>query len=173
MSAVPLRRLLLLFLLFGVLTMPLAWLWLQWGEGVYVRLLWKLLDPLYDSLGLRHQRGGPVAPRLISIVPFVVLMVITPGMRWRRRLVGTLIGLLAIACFHLLLFLLVDSVYVVLGRNRRALAKIVPLLLINDGIPFLVWLFFARDFLRRLVPAFGEPGKGPPSPPAQGPSGRR
>jgi hypothetical protein len=159
---VPARRLLLLALLFFALTMPLAWLWIEWGEGVYARALLAILEPVYDAIGLRHQRGGPVAPRLVSVVPFVVLMAITPGMGWRRRVVGSLIGLCVIACFHLLLFLLVDAAYVVLGRSRRALARIVPFLLINDGIPLLVWIFFARDFLRRLVPALGER---PPAPP--------
>jgi hypothetical protein len=173
MSTVPARRLLLLLFFFFALTMPLAWLWLEWGENAYARFLLALLEPLYDAIGLRHRRGGPVAPRLVSVVPFVVLMAITPGMGWRRRGVGSLVGLLLIACFHLLLFLLVDSAYLVLGRSRRALTKIVPFLLINDGIPFLVWLFFARDFLRRLVPAFGEPREGRPGPPPQGPTGRR
>ena len=32
----------------------------------------------------------------------------------------------------------------------------------DDGIPFLVWLFFARNFLRRLVPALAEPAQGSP-----------
>jgi len=146
----------LLLLLFFALTLPLAWLWIEWGEGVYARFLLGLLEPGYAAIGLRHQRGGPVAPRLVSLVPFVVLMAITPGMGWRRRAVGTLVGLAVILCFHLLLFLLVDSAYVVLGRTRRALTKIVPFLLINDGIPFLIWLFFAREFLRDLVPALAE-----------------
>jgi hypothetical protein len=114
-----------------------------------------------------------VSPRLVSIVPFVVLMAITPGLTWRRRAVGSLVGLLLIACFHLALFTLVDASYAVLGRSRRALTKIVPFLLINDGLPLLIWLFFARDFLRRLVPAFGEPAEGSSGPPAQGPPGRR
>lgn len=170
MSAAPVGRLLGLLLLFVVLTMPLAWLWLEWGEAAYAHLLLAILDPLYDVLGLRHQRGGPVAPRLVSVVPFAVLMAITPGMGLRRRLVGVGVGLLVIACFHLFLFLFVDAAYVVLGRTRRALAKIVPLLLINDGIPFLVWLFLARDFLRSLVPALREPASEPGD---QGSPGRR
>jgi hypothetical protein len=155
-SAVPARRLLVLLLLFFALSIPLAWLWLHGGERVYARLLLAILDPCYDALGLRHRRGGPVAPRLVSVVPFAVLMAITPGMGWRRRVVGTLVGLAVIMCFHLLLFLLVDSAYHVFGRTRRALARIVPFLLVNDGIPFLVWVFFARDFLRRVVPGLGE-----------------
>jgi hypothetical protein len=159
MSAVPVRRVLLLILLFFALTLPLAWLWLEWGEAVYARSLLHLLKPLYASLGLHHKRGGPVSPRLVSIVPFVVLMALTPGLSLRRRVVGTLVGLLLIACFHLALFTLVDASYAVLGRTRRALTKIVPFLLINDGLPLLVWVFFARDFLRRLVPALGEPRK--------------
>ena len=152
----PPRRLLPLLGLFFALTLPLAWLWLEWGEKAYAGILWWILDPVYDALGLRHQRRGPVGPRLVSVVPFVVLMAITPGMAWRRRVAGCLVGLALIACFHMLLFVFVDSTYAVLGRNRRALAKIVPFLLINDGIPFLVWLFFARDFLRQLVPGLRE-----------------
>jgi hypothetical protein len=167
-NGAPARRLLLLLLLFFALTLPLAWLWIAWGEGVYARFLLALLEPGYAAMGLRHQRGGPVAPRLVSLVPFVVLMAITPGMGWRRRAVGTLVGLAVILCFHLLLFLLVDSAYVVLGRTRRALAKIVPFLLINDGIPFLIWLFFARDFLREIVPAFGEAPRERRPPPGAG-----
>jgi len=153
---VPARRLLLLLALFFAGTMPLVWLWLEWGERAYASLLWALLDPLYDAMGLRHVRGGPVAPRLVSIVPFVVLMAITPGLAWRRRATGTLVGLAVIVAFHLLLFVLVDSAYVVFGRGRKALSRIVPFLLVNDGIPFLVWLFFARDFLRQVVPGFRE-----------------
>jgi len=173
MSRVPAGRLLLLLLLFVALTMPLAWFWLEQGERIYVHLLRQAAGPIYDALGLRHQRGGPVVPRLVSVVPFVVLMLITPKMGWRRRVKGLLLGLLAIACFHVALFVLVDAIYAVLGHNRRALAKIVPFLLINDGIPFLIWLFVARDFLRSLVPAFERRGGSSGGPPAQDPSGRR
>ena len=154
-------RLLVLLLLFFALTVPLAWLWIEWGERAYARFLLALLEPVYAAMGLRHHRGGPVSPRLISIVPFVVLMAITPGMALRRRIAGMLVGLVVIFCFHLLLFLLVDSAYAVFGKTRRALAKIVPFLLINDGVPFLVWLFFARAFLRDLVPALAEAPRDP------------
>ena len=156
----PARRLLLLLALFFAGTLPLAWLWLEWGERAYVDLIFTLLDPLYEAIGLRHQRGGPVAPRLVSIVPFAVLMAITPGLGWRRRTTGILVGLALIFGFHLLLFVLVDSAYLVFGRGRKALSRIVPFLLVNDGIPFLVWLFFARDFLRQVVPGFREPPRG-------------
>jgi hypothetical protein len=163
MGAGPLRRLAVLLLLFFALTLPLAWLWLAWLQDGYVALLFAVLDPLYDALGLRHHRGGPVAPRLISVVPFAVLMLITPGTSWRRRLRGLLLGLALIFAFHLLFFALSDAAYSAFGRRRRALTKIVPFLLLNDGLPFLVWLFFARDFLRELVPALAEPRRRPPA----------
>ena len=171
MSAVPVRRLLLLLGLFLALSMPLAWLWLEWGQAYYVRLLRVLLHPVYRAIGLRHEVGGPVAPRLVSLVPFLVLMAITPAMSWRRRWVGALVGVAVILGFHLVLFVMVDAAYAVLGRNRRALSRIVPFLLVNDGLPFLVWLFFARDFLRQLVPALGEEAPGARGP--QPPPGRR
>ena len=162
MSAGPLRRLAVLLLLFFALTLPLAWLWLAWLQEGYVALIFAVLDPLYAAIGLHHTRGGPVAPRLVSVVPFAVLMAITPGTPWRRRLRGLVLGLVLIFVFHLLFFTLVDAAYEVLGRRRRALAKIVPFLLLNDGLPFLVWVFFAREFLRELVPALAEPRRRPP-----------
>jgi len=150
-------RLLLLLFLFFALTLPLTWLWLEGGgQQLYTDLLWGILRPFYRAAGLRHVRGNPVAPRLVSVVPFAVLMAITPGLGWRRRAAGILFGILVIAGFHLFFFVLADSAYAVFGRSRRALARIVPFLLLNDGIPFLVWLFFARDFLRDLVPALRE-----------------
>jgi hypothetical protein len=159
MSAVPVRRLLLLLLLFFALSMPLAWLWVEWGQARYVHLLRVVLGPVYRAIGLQPQGGGPVAPRLVSLVPFLVLMAITPSIPWRRRWIGALVGTALIVCFHLLLFVVVDASYAVLGRNRRALSRIVPFMLVNDGIPFLIWLFFAREFLRQLVPGLAE---GPP-----------
>ncbi len=165
----PTRHLLLLLFLFFALTVPLSWWWLDSGQGFYARLLLAILDPVYDAMGVRHQRGGPAAPRFVSLVSFVVLMAITPGMSWRRRLLGLLLGIALIASFHMLLFVLVDTAYVVLGRSRRALAKIVPFLLINDGLPFVVWVVFARDFLRRVVPGLGEPEPGAPELPPDAP----
>ena len=139
--------------------MPLAWIWLEWVQVWYVRGLRLLLDPLYAAIGLPRQGGGgPAVPRLVSLVPFLVLMAITPGLSWRRRWVGSLVGVAAIVAFHLVLFVMVDASYAVLGRGRRALTRIVPFMLVNDGIPFLIWLFFARDFLRRLVPGLAERG---------------
>ena len=165
MSAVPTRRLLRLLLLFFALTLPLAWLWDRWGQDPYIRFLWAIREPLYDAIGLRPRRGSPVGPRPFAIVSFVALMVITPGMSRRRRVVGSLVGFAVIAGFHLLFLVVGDVAYTAFGRSRRALTKIVPFLLINDGIPFLVWLFFARDFLRQLVPAFGEPARESSGPP--------
>ena len=164
MSAVPAWRLLRILLLFFALTLPLAWLWDRWGQEQYMRFLWALREPLYDAVGLRPRRGSPVGPRPFAIVSFVALMVVTPGMSWRRRVVGSLVGLAVIAGFHLLFLTVSDVAYTSFGRSRRALTKIVPFLLINDGIPFLVWLFLARDFLRQLVPAFGEAAPRTPAP---------
>jgi len=168
MSAVPVRRLLRLLLLFFALTLPLAWLWDRWGQDVYIRLLWAIREPLYDVLGLHPRRGNPVGPRPFAIVSFAVLMLITPGMSWRRRAIGSVVGLALIVGFHLLFLLVSDLAYSAFGRSRRALTKIVPFLLINDGIPFLVWIWLARDFLRRSIPALAEPTQ-----PAQGSPGRR
>jgi hypothetical protein len=152
-----LRRALVLVLLFFALTVPLSWLWLEWGQRHYGTLLFSILDPLYEATGIRRERGNPVAPRLVGLVPFLVLMAITPALPWRRRLIGAAVGVGLLVGFHLILMIVVDIAYTGFGRTRRAIATFVPLLIINDGLPLLVWIVCARDFLRRVVPGLAEP----------------
>lgn len=150
------RRLLGLVLVFFALTIPLAWLWLEWGQDLYTRFVYSLLRPLYALLDIRPAERGPVQPRLVSLIPFLVLMAITPSLgRW-RRIWGSLIGVVTLVLFHLILLTVVDAAYGSHGAGTRAVATFFPILLINDGLPFLVWLVAARDFLRDIVPGLGE-----------------
>ena len=45
------KRILLLFLEFVVLSVPLTWAWRTWLNGPYDQLLFEILDGLYGSIG--------------------------------------------------------------------------------------------------------------------------
>jgi hypothetical protein len=155
-DAPSLLRLLVLVLVFFALTIPLAWLWLEWGQDFYTRFIAALLGPIYEILGIQRAKRGPVEPRLVSLVPFLVLMAITPSIGWQRRVWGSVFGIGALVAFHLVLLTAVDAAYARHGAGTRAVATFFPVLLINDGLPFLVWLVVARDLLRDIVPGLGE-----------------
>ena len=97
------RRILLLLAEFVALSAPLTWLWMEWGLDVYVHFLFGLLAPIYEAVGATHVEHSAAGHRYLSYVPFLVLMCITPGVTWRRRLWGSLGGCALILLAHLIL----------------------------------------------------------------------
>jgi hypothetical protein len=148
------RLALLLFLFFG-LTIPLAWLWHEWGVRRYVALLFVIMQMLHDTLGwpFAGKGAGGLSLRFVSHVPFLILVLLTPGLSWRRRVLGGLLGSVFIAATHLLMITLVNAAFLGGGGILR---KVGFFLLIMDGLPLLAWLVVARDFLRNVVPGLRE-----------------
>jgi hypothetical protein len=110
---------------------------------------------LHDTLGwpFAGKGGGGLSLRFMSHVPFLVLVLLTPGLSWRRRVLGGLLGSAFIAATHLFMITLVNAAFLGGGGVFR---KVAPFILIMDGMPILAWLVVARDFLRDLVPGLGE-----------------
>ncbi len=151
-------RLLPFLLAFVALTAPLAYVWLEWGNDLYARALHGVVGPRDPAAELR---GNAAAPRFISVVPFLVLMWVTPGLEWRRRLWGSLLGLLLLAVVHLALLSLVLGES---GSGQQGISRYFPFLVLADGAPLLLWLVFARDFVRSVIPGLEEhPQRGGPA----------
>ena len=150
------RRILLLFLEFLVLSMPLAWLWLNWLNEPYDKLLFEILDAIYGVVGGEHAGHGPAGHRFVSYVPFLVLVAITPSLTLRRRLWGGAIGSFAIFLSHIFMLFVSDAAYTVRGGGSDAIATLFPFLLLTDGLPLLIWFVLARDFLSTIVPGLRE-----------------
>jgi hypothetical protein len=156
-------RLLLLIVLFFALTIPLAWLWQEWLISRYVAFLFAILRPLHEALGwpFAGKGGGGLSLRFVSHVPFLILVLLTPALSWRRRALGALLGSAFIAATHLFIITLTNAAFAAGGGVFR---KIAPFVLIMDGMPLLAWLVVARDFLRTLVPALREDAPPPGTP---------
>ena len=82
----------LLFLEFVVLSVVLTWLWLAWAQDAYAVFFEWMAGPLLRLAGVANVAESPAVKRFVNYVPFLVLMVITPRMNLRRRLLGTVIG---------------------------------------------------------------------------------
>jgi hypothetical protein len=152
------RRPLLVFgLAFFALTLPLAWAWFAWGSELYTRLLLDLLDAVGVGLSRRGE-GNPAAPRFISVVPFLVLMLVTPRLGWKRRLVGAAGGFAVLLAAHAGLLIVVDAAAAQYGP-AESVQKVFPFVILADGVPLLLWMVLAREFLAEVIPGLGE---GPP-----------
>lgn len=155
-------RLLLLLVLFFAFSIPLSWLWHEWGVDRYVALLFAILVSLRDAVGwpFAGKGGGGLSLRYVSHVPFLVLVLLTPCLSVRRRVLGALLGSIFITATHLFVITLVNVAFLAGGNVFQ---KVAPFILIMDGMPFLAWLVVARDFLRTLAPGLGEqPSTGAP-----------
>jgi hypothetical protein len=149
------RRLLLLLVLFFALSIPLAWLWREWGVARYVVFLLKISRALHDALGwpFTGKGAGGLSLRFVSHIPFLVLVLLTPGLSGRRRLTGALVGSAVITAMHLFLITLTNAAFLV---GRGAVFKVFPFIFVMDGLPLIIWMVVARDFLRTLVPGLRE-----------------
>jgi hypothetical protein len=140
----PLRSLPLAALIFLAVTLPGTWWWEVAGRKLYSDFFVWLAQGFYTTFGL----GGVALAgreRFINLIPFLGLMAATPGLPWRRRAGGTLLGVALIVLSHVLLSGLTWWV-------RGGLASF-PLYvaILCDAIPFLIWAVVACEFLRELL----------------------
>ena len=146
-------RALLTLLKIVAISAPLTWLWIVWGREAYGDLFLHLAMPIYGLLGLTDVVPEGARDRFINYLPFLILMLITPRMTWRRRLSGIAIGFGVIFCVHLI-FVYVASTAADPGSRQmttHGFMRIVPANALSDSIPLLLWVVFAKDFVWESV----------------------
>jgi hypothetical protein len=156
------KKALLVVLAFCVVSVLLTVAWNEWLVDAYAVVFRTIAPAVYGLLGaddtLVYARRG----RYINFVPFVSLVVVTPGIALRRRLVGLLLGIVALVVAHL-----------VLNWTARfspgSSLPVVPAI-VSDTLPFLFWLVVAYPVLVGLLPgsAGTEPNAGAGTEPKAG-----
>jgi hypothetical protein len=132
----------LLFLAkFVALTAPLTWLWQVWGRRAYTAFYGPVAHSIYSVLGF-DRVPTPSRERFINYIPFLTLMILTPRLSLRRRLVGTGLGVLALFALHI-------GANLTEAPGSRALPLGMSLAL--DAAPFLLWVLIAHQFVRDLA----------------------
>ena len=129
------RRAIPIIVGFVLITIGLTWFWEESGRVLYGRFLKTVAPPIYDAIGFGDARVGAFRQRYINWVPFVGLMLVTPRLALRRRLVGLGLGLVLLFTGHLALNL-TERVY------KAAQLPFLSMLL-SDALPFLLWILFA------------------------------
>jgi len=154
------KRALFVIVGFAAITMLLTWFWTAWGREHYGYFLKVIAPPIYDMIGFGDARVGAFRQRYINFVPFVGLVLVTPGIVLRRRLIGLFGGLAALVVGHLALNLTE-------GGHRAGHLPFVPSM-ISDALPFVLWIVIAYPvvsewFAATLTPPPADPSKDPPS----------
>ena len=144
-------RPLLILIEFVAITVPLVWWWTHGGFEAYHEIFKRLAFPLLQEMGVTHVSQGLVRDRLIGFIPFTALMLVTPKIALKRRLVGLAVGYGVIFFSHLLLSYWSWVAFSRDGRSTGSMATYFPALVINDAVPFVLWAFFANRFLLGLL----------------------
>jgi len=129
-----------------------TWLWLEWGRDAYGRLFTQFAIPVFGFLGMTDTMPIGARDRFINYLPFLILMVVTPRLSLVRRTVGIVVGFLLIFCLQLLFVVGAELAGVQNGEVNRqdVYEKMLPLLLLSDAFPFVLWIVIAKDFVREI-----------------------
>lgn len=135
------------------LTVPLTWLWLEWGRAAYGHLFTRLAIPIFGFLGMTRVIPLGARDRFINYLPFLILMVVTPRMSWVRRVAGIAVGFVLIFVVQVFFVYVSAVVGVQDGEvNRQDLyEKMLPVLLLCDAFPFVLWIVIAKDYVREVT----------------------
>ena len=145
-------RILFTLLKVVVISVPLTWLWLAWGREAYGAFFLEAAMPIYGLLGLTDVVPIGARDRFINYLPFLILMLITPRMTWRRRAGGIAIGFAVIFVVHLVfVYVASDSASRDSAQTAQGFMRIVPANALSDSIPFALWVVIARDFVWESV----------------------
>ena len=137
------KQILLFTLSFAALSLFLTWLWLAGGNKLYADLMTPASLALHELLELKG-RGTMQRMRFINLVPFTALVLLTPGLSPKRRFGGLVLGWLTLMLSHLAL-----NAFAVAQASRGMLPRTAALL--SDSLPFVLWFFVAREFVRSLM----------------------
>ncbi len=139
------RKALWLFLAkLALFTGVLGWIWFAGLQVRYPDLLDPVATPLFTTLGVRRWWLALVLQHFTSIVPYLALVLATPNIRsqWKRFTVALVGGTAAIVLGHLLLSVAVYYLERSYGFGTTFYRFIVPLYLLNDALPLVLWLAF-------------------------------
>ena len=140
-----------LLLEFVALTVPLTWLWIVWGRDAYHAFFTVAAAPFLSLLGTPPLQLAESPQRFINYVPFLVLMLITPGLSARRRTLGSLLGIFLIFLCHVGMVWVAFKAYSEARSTAKAFPMVFPSLLISDALPFVLWAIIAHEFVRDMM----------------------
>lgn len=158
---------LILLIEFIAITAPLTWLWMNGGQEAYMAFFKDVARPVLTALGVTNYPPSAVRDRFIGFVPFIALMLITPGLEWSKRIGGILIGIpIIVLCQMALVFAVFKVVVQGGGWNSDTKTALFPFTVMFDAVPLLLWAIFAHEYLggllKSIIPPVPVPAGAPP-----------
>jgi len=132
----------------------LGWIWFAWWQEVYPDMLRPVAVPFFRLLGVKRWFLELLMHHYTSLIPYLALVIATPGhiKNYGRGLVAFFGGSGVIILGHLLMSAVVFFIVDAYGLGKTAYRLTVPVYLINDSFPLVLWLLFYHEILIKLFP---------------------
>ncbi len=143
------KNLWLFLLKVALLTLVFGWLWFSRLQRAYPDLIGPIAEPFFELVGVRKWWLALVAEHFTNIVPYMALVLAAPGLikDWKRTLVAFFGGLAILVLVHLLMSTAVYYVVASYEMSKTAYKILLPIYLVNDALPLVLWLaFFPKVF---------------------------
>jgi hypothetical protein len=142
------KPVLLALLKIAAVSAPLTWLWMEWGREAYGQLFVQLSLPIYGLFGLTSMIPDGARDRFINYLPFLILMIITPRLPLRRRIIGIAVGFVILFLSHVAFaYIANQAVNPDNTINSRGFRKIVAANSFSDAMPFVLWIVLAKEWV--------------------------
>jgi len=139
------RKNLWLFLLkLLVFSLVLGYLWFSRYQVLYPYWIDGIADPFFKLVGVKKWWLALVVEHFTNLVPYLALVLSSPGLfkNWKRTLSALIGGIAILILGHLLLSWAVYYFNAKYSLSRDFYKIVVPMYIINDALPLVLWLSF-------------------------------
>jgi len=136
-------KLLKFFLLLIAFSLLLFWLWMEWGQTNYQKLMGAVIVPAAKVLGEKELNLFVLKAHYMNAVPFIALILATPALGWKKRLAALAFGLMLLFVWHLFFSLVLNHYQALWGSDRRFYRLFIPTISVNSAVPVILWLILA------------------------------
>ncbi|RKX24774.1 MAG: hypothetical protein DRP45_07460 [Candidatus Zixiibacteriota bacterium] len=135
------------------LTLLFGYFWFAFLQVRYPVLIRPVASFFLELVGVDDWLLYIVLEHFTNLVPFASLVLASPGLvsNWKKTLTALFGGLAIIIAGHLLLSWVVFELNEAYGLSRAFYRVVVPLLLLNDTLPLLLWVAFYPRLPGRLL----------------------
>ena len=146
------KNLLLFLLKLLITTLILGYFWTTGWKVAYPRWIDPIAQFFFTMFGVTDWYLSLTAEHFASLIPFIGLLVATPGLiqRWKRAIIALLGGVAAIVLMHILMSIAVFHIVEAFEMSQNAYRLLLPIYLVNDAMPLILWLVFFPTALSEL-----------------------
>jgi hypothetical protein len=126
----------------------LTWFWFNGLQVEYAMLFKPAAQFMFRQLGINKSGLRLVIEHFTNLIPFIALCVSLPGVKLKKRLIRSALGLAILVIVHFTLIIAVSGIISVYSGSPTAYKYIFPILTINDALPLILWfLFFSEEVI--------------------------